>query len=130
MSCTIGVKSIMWELMMLLSLTKYKEVGRCCHQEQMIGGTHSLLQREERSETLLKTTLVNNPSKGFCNFCACLSNSVIYSFMYGYLLYLSKLIKVKCGVDELDIFGRIGGTFAHFTYQYVQVLRLCEQSQK
>ena len=39
--------------------------------------------------------------------------------MYSYLLYLSKLFKVKCGFDELDIFGRIGGTFAHFTYQYV-----------
>ena len=50
--------------------------------------------------------------------------------MYSYLLYLSKLFKVKCGFDELDIFGRIGGTFAHFTYQYVQVLHLCEQSQK
>ena len=106
---------------MLLSLTKYKEIGRCCHQKQMIGGTHSLLLREERSETLLKTTLVNNPPKAFCNFCACLSNSVIYSFMYSYLLYLSKSFKVKCGFDELDIFGRIGGTFAHFTYQYVQV---------
>ena len=82
-----------------------------------------------RSETLLKTTLVNNPPKAFCNFCACLSNSVIYSFMYSYLLYLSKLFKVKCGFDELDIFGRIGGTLAHFTYQYVQVLHLCEQSQ-
>ena len=119
----------MWELMMLLSLTKYREIGRCCHQEQKIGGTHSLLLREERSETLLNTTLVNNPPKAFCNFCACLSNSVIYSFMYSYLLYLSKLFKVKCGFDELDIFGRIGGTLAHFTYQYVQVLHLCEQSQ-
>ena len=43
-----------------------------------------------RSETLLKTTLVNNPPKAFCNFCACLSNSVIYSFMYSYLFYLIK----------------------------------------
>ena len=126
------VKSIMWELMMLLLLllTKYKEIGRCSHQEQMIGGIHSLLQREERSETLLKTTLVNNPLKACSNFCAFLSNSVIYSFMYSYLLYLIKWFKVKCGFHELDMFGRIAVTFAHFTYYYVQVLHLCEQGQK
>ena len=78
----------------------------------MIGGTHSLLQSEKRSETLLKTTLVNNPPKAFCNFCACLSNSVIYSFMYSYVLNLIKLFNVKCGLDELEIFGRIMEGFA------------------
>lgn len=98
------MKSIKWELMMLLSLTKCKEIGRCSHQEQMIGGTHSLLQREGRSETLLKTTLVNNPPK---------------AFMCSYVLYLIKLFNVKCGLDELESFGRIAGTFAHFAYQYV-----------
>ena len=69
--CPIGVRSIMLELMLLLSMTKYKGIVRCSPQGQLTGGTHSLLQREERSETSLKTTSQNNPPEKFCAMDAC-----------------------------------------------------------
>lgn len=96
----------------------------CC--KQLTGGTPSPLQREERSETLLKTALVNNLPKTFCAMNACQNKWCLVQFhlkqfvynvvkLFAAKLYLIKLIFDRCHVKWCGHFTGNGTSSFYFS---------------